>query len=152
MDKAGVEFPTLIDNKNILGRSYGFKAVPNCFLIDELGFVQYKELGGFDIRKPGSMNVLTKWAQGLGSPQTYHVDGSALMTESLDSNDYFEKGVTLYHQGLVEQALIQWRRGAQLDPGNYIIRKQIWAVENPDKFYAGKVDYDWQKEQITAGL
>ena len=42
-----------------------------------------------------------------------------------------------------------WRRGRDLDPGNYLIRKQIWAVENPDKFYNGDVDYDWQREQTA---
>ena len=44
-----------------------------------------------------------------------------------------------------------WRRGVALQPDNYIIRKQIWAVENPDRFYQGQVDYAWQKEQLDAG-
>ena len=48
--------------------------------------------------------------------------------------------------------MAEWRRGMQLEPDNYIIRKQIWAVQNPDRFYAGEVDYAWQKEQMAQGL
>ena len=40
----------------------------------------------------------------------------------------------------------------ELEPDNYIIRKQIWAVQNPDRFYSGDVDYAWQKEQMAQGL
>ena len=36
-----------------------------------------------------------------------------------------------------------------LDPSNWIIHKQIWAVENPDKFYEGNVDYNWQRQQLA---
>ena len=43
----------------------------------------------------------------------------------------------------------QWREAAALEPTNWIIRKQIWAVEHPERFYDGAVDFDWQKEQIA---
>lgn len=39
----------------------------------------------------------------------------------------------------------------KLDQDNWIIRKQIWALEHPEKFYKGKVDYDWQKIQNKTG-
>ena len=61
-------------------------------------------------------------------------------------------GLELYNQGRIEEALAEWRKGMKLEPDNWVIRKQIWAVENPDKFYFGDVDYDWQKEQIAKGL
>ena len=47
--------------------------------------------------------------------------------------------------------MILWRKGVELEPDNYIIRKQNWAVENPDRFYEDKVDFDWQREQMEAG-
>lgn len=37
----------------------------------------------------------------------------------------------------------------KLFPKNWIVRKQIWALENPERFYDGKVDYGWQKEQLA---
>ena len=64
----------------------------------------------------------------------------------------FREGLEHYRAGRTGEALGHWRRGLELDPGNYLIRKQIWAVENPDKFYAGDVDYDWQREQTAKGL
>ena len=51
----------------------------------------------------------------------------------------------------MDEAVAAWRRGVAVQPDNYVIRKQIWAVENPDRFYQGSVDYAWQKEQLDAG-
>jgi len=50
-------------------------------------------------------------------------------------------------------ALLKWREGVALEPDNYLIRKQIWAVEHPEKFYSSDaVDSDWQREQLRKGL
>jgi hypothetical protein len=38
-----------------------------------------------------------------------------------------------------------------LEPDNYIIRKQLWAIEHPEKFYLDDVDFDWQDEQLASG-
>jgi hypothetical protein len=38
-----------------------------------------------------------------------------------------------------------------LEPDNFVIRKQIWAVENPDRFYDGEIDTDWQGLQRELG-
>jgi len=35
-----------------------------------------------------------------------------------------------------------------MDPKNFIVRKQIWAIVHPDKFYSGDVDFDWQQIQM----
>ena len=35
--------------------------------------------------------------------------------------------------------------GTGIRSQNWIIHKQIWAVEHPDKFYDGNVDFGWQK-------
>ena len=34
------------------------------------------------------------------------------------------------------------------DAQNWLIRKQLWAIEHPEAFYDGYVDYAWQKQQI----
>ena len=39
------------------------------------------------------------------------------------------------------EAVAEWRKALALDPKNWIIHKQIWAVEYPDKFYDDNVDY-----------
>ena len=66
--------------------------------------------------------------------------------------ELFHKGMSLYRLGQVDEALALWREGVALEPDTYVIRKQIWAVEHPDKFYDGAVDYGWQKEQMAKGF
>ena len=60
----------------------------------------------------------------------------------------FQLGLVLLEVGKKEEAVAEWRKALALDPQNWIIHKQIWAVEHPDKFYEGDVDYGWQKAQL----
>ena len=60
----------------------------------------------------------------------------------------FQLGLVLLEVGKKEEAMAEWRKALALDPQNWIIHKQIWAVEHPDKFYEGNVDYGWQKTQL----
>ncbi len=50
-------------------------------------------------------------------------------------------------RGERDKALVALKRAWALEPDNWIIRKQIWAVEHPDQFYPA-IHTDWQKEQI----
>ena len=68
------------------------------------------------------------------------------------SLDHFERGLELYGSGDLEGAAVIWRQGMELEPDHWNMRKQLWAIEHPDRFYDGKVDYDWQKVQVTKGL
>jgi hypothetical protein len=128
---------------------YGFRAIPNGYLIDENGVVQYLRLGGFDIRKPETAGIVEQWAKGadVETPE----DDKAKDGPSAEAIALFQRGLELYREDKVDEAMALWRQGLALDPDNYIIRKQIWAVENPDRFYTGDVDYDWQREQTAKG-
>ena len=152
VEKAGATFQTVVDDENLLGQLYGFKAIPNGFLINEQGVVGYKKLGGFDIRRAETSSILKRWVAGSHLSDTV---GKALGppgSELSESNELLRRGLELYRQGRVKEAVALWRRGTEIDPANYILRKQVWAVENPDRFYAGDVDYDWQREQTAKGL
>jgi peroxiredoxin len=59
----------------------------------------------------------------------------------------FGRGVVYSRERKIDQALESWRKAHALDPGNWIIRKQIWALEHPEQFYP-VIDYPWQREQI----
>ena len=148
VEKAGAQFTTLVDERNLLGRTYGFKAIPNGYLIDESGVVRYKRLGGFDVRRADTAQVVERWCTGQDLDES-----DAQSAESNGENDgvhaLFQRGQELYRQGRVAEALEQWREAAALEPANWIVRKQIWAVEHPERFYDGAVDFDWQKEQIA---
>ena len=178
VEKAGAEFTTVVDEENLLAQLYGFKAIPNGFLIDEQGIVRYKELGGFDIRRAETTEVVERWVGGLGPGEPAEETDSKLEAEHSQAkvvalpdenhsqakvvalpdenhsqaNAYFRRGVRLLQEGRVPEAIAEWRKGVELEPDNYLILKQIWAVENPDRFYAGSVDSDWQREQRAKGL
>ena len=51
----------------------------------------------------------------------------------------------------LQRPLFWWKKGRDLEPDNWVVRKQIWAVEHPERFYDGDVDSAWQKEQIQQG-
>ena len=139
-----------MDEANSLGQLYGYKAIPNLFLIEADGIVSFKELGTFNVREPASRTIVDQWAATGATNQKGN-------TEDLDQNHalanaHFLFGQQLFKRGLTQDALAEWRKGVALEPDNYNIRKQIWAIENPDRFYDGKVDYDWQDEQLAKGL
>ena len=66
-----------------------------------------------------------------------------------ESRVLFVWGLVLLQQGEKEAALNKLKQARDLDPDNWRIRKQIWAIENPAKFYAGtSPDFGWQREQL----
>ena len=66
-----------------------------------------------------------------------------------DATIPFTHGLVLLRQGKTNDALLLFTRARDLDSGNWRIRKQIWALEHPDKFYGTNgIDWGWQKEQI----
>jgi len=87
---------------------------------------------------------------GLGGAQSPSAD--VLDDSHAKANAHFRAGEKLYREGETDEAVAEWRKAVALEPDNYIIRKQIWAVQNPERFYSGNVDYDWQAEQLRQGL
>lgn len=62
----------------------------------------------------------------------------------------FVWGMVLLNQKQKEAALARLKQARDLDPQNWRIRKQIWALERPEKFYtARQPDYAWQKEELA---
>ena len=151
VEMAGATFPTVVDEENILGQLYGFKAIPNGFLVDEEGILRYKKLGGFDIRKPETVSIVEQWISAPRLDESLLLDEVELGREHSRANEHFRQGQSLYKQGKAREAVDEWRKGTALEPDNLIIRKQIWAVENPGRFYDGDVDYAWQMEQMAEG-
>jgi tetratricopeptide (TPR) repeat protein len=68
----------------------------------------------------------------------------------LDPSDWsaaFGLGTALFQQGRVDAALEWWKTARELDAPNFTVRKQIWMVEHPERFYP-TIDTAWQKEQL----
>ena len=153
VERASATFTTVVDEENLLSRLFGFKAIPNGLLVDEEGILRYKKFGGFDIRKAWTAELLERWALGTSwEDPTGIVEGVAVGTDHSRAMGHFREGLDLYRAGRVQEALALWRESVRVDPDNYVIRKQIWAVEHPERFYAGSVDFDWQREQLQQGL
>lgn len=61
----------------------------------------------------------------------------------------FGLGILKLEAGDKAGAADAWRAALEEDKWNFVVRKQIWAIEHPEQFYEGKIDYDWQKEQMA---
>lgn len=60
----------------------------------------------------------------------------------------FQAAALMLSRGETEGASALLRKALRFDPKNWLVRKQIWAIENPDRFYAGEIDYEWQNERL----
>jgi hypothetical protein len=148
VEQANSTYANAVDAENLLGLHFGFRVVPNAVFVNEAGVIQYAKFGDFDIRKPADRHLAEQFAtaeQVLVTPKEPVVGGFG----SAEARTHFNHGLTLLHRGDRKQALAEWRKGLAYEPDNWIIRKQIWAIEHPDKFYRGEVDFDWQREQIA---
>ena len=122
-------------------------------MIDEAGRL-VKSPFSINVAKKETLAMLEKW---LSDP-TYNVTllrdlkplNKPKNPKVIEANARFQLGLTLLEVGKKAEAMAEWRKALKLDPKNWIIHKQIWAVENPDKFYDGNVDYGWQKAQLEA--
>ncbi len=149
VELAKATYPNVVDSENVLSQYFGFKALPNAVFVDEAGVIRYTHFGGFDIRKPEHRQIAEHFAT---SPNLTVLAAATKDGQAFDNTEvlaHFQTGLAHYQAGEIQAALIEWRKGLALDPANWIIRKQIWAIENPARFYAGEIDAIWQKEQIA---
>jgi hypothetical protein len=153
VDPLDLTFPVLIDAENVLGSTYGFLAIPNGFVIDSQGVLRYQRLSSFNIGTPEIRKEIIAAVMGetlteaARPPAAAHAGGLAPVGKS---GALFSQGAAAFASGRRAEALLLWREARALDPGNFIIRKQIWAVEHPDKFYP-QIDSEWQREQLARG-
>jgi tetratricopeptide (TPR) repeat protein len=137
----GAGFPILIDAENTLGEAYGFTAVPNAFVVGADGRVRYARYGFSIERDPDRSELLAA----LAGEEVLAVTSAS--PPNPEGNRLFGEGRKALERGDREEALGLWRRALELDPDNWIVRKQIWAVEHPELFYPA-IDTGWQKEQL----
>jgi peroxiredoxin len=60
---------------------------------------------------------------------------------------FYLEGVIHCYERRPDLAVVCWRRGLQLAPSNWILRRQLWAMESPMQFYP-VINLEWQKEQL----
>ena len=64
----------------------------------------------------------------------------------------FREATAAIRRGDRVEAIRLLKLAYPLEPDNYIIRKQLWAIENPERFYGGDIDREWQDHQLEQGL
>lgn len=140
---AHATYPVLVDQEGVLSSLYGFRAIPNGWIIDKEGVIRFRHLGGFDIRKPETVKAIEQTLKGT-VPQA--VD-RALQGPPDAAMAAFQEGVRLLHVGRTRNALEAWLRAFELDPTNFVVRKQIWHLLYPQKFEP-EIDFAWQRAQM----
>jgi tetratricopeptide (TPR) repeat protein len=150
VEKSGGAHTAVVDQHNLLARLLDFKAVPNGVFLDERGIIRYAKYGGFSVERPEDLEVIQKLINGeiMEQPAT---NCRAPYVLSLVERELVETRVRLGNELLArgdkEGAIAEWRKALDLDPESLVIRKQIWAVRYPEKFYP-VIDWDWQREQL----
>lgn len=153
LEKAGATFTTLLDRGNAVGKAYNLKYVPVGILLDEDGRL-VRPVGPVDINDGVFAAEVEEWVGG-GAPAPAWAGQAAesprgLSPAEAEADGLFQQAVALVQRGDKEAALEHLRRASALDRDNWLIRKQLWALEVPEAFYGEAVDYDWQKRRIAA--
>ncbi len=140
---AGATYKILLDEEGLLASLYGFRAIPNGWVIDGNGIIRFQQLGGFDIRKPEVKDAVEKILKG-SAPSMPRPASDLPRREGLLA---FQEGVRLLRQRRKRAAVEAWMRAAEADPANYLVRKQIWHLLYPERFEP-QVDFAWQRAQF----
>jgi len=125
--------------------------VPIGILIDEQGRL-VRSVGSVNINNENFRQELTKWVNTSAIPQNWVQNDKpqkprALTPDEAKADGLFQRSIVLLEKNKKDEAIAELKRAFQLDPQNWIIRKQLWAIEHPEAFYEGNVDYAWQKKQ-----
>lgn len=152
--QAGVSFARGVDRADALWDTMGFQVVPNGVFLDEAGIVRYAKFGGFEARSATDVAEIERLLAAPPAPAA----AAAVARETLAASDvaasarhWFRLGIQALEKGDKgdkEAAAGHWRKALALDPANFVIRKQIWALEHPEQFYP-KINFDWQREQLA---
>ncbi|MFC1729252.1 hypothetical protein ACFL6I_02850 [candidate division KSB1 bacterium] len=159
MEKAQAEYTVLVDKYDYLGGQFDFNYIPLTILFDEEGrMVQGARPA--NIHNENQVSALEEWIKnGENSFLAASASESGAGTSAMRSSGFaspearklFWQGVALLDEdGRDEEALPVLKKALELDPDNWLIRKQIWVVEHPEKFYEGDIDTAWQREVMRS--
>lgn len=149
MEQANTTFPTLVDEQGVTSTRFDFKVVPNGVLVDKKGTIRYVKFGGFSIDNAEDVAAVERFLDG-GEPGKSPEGEGGYTLEPLERELVATKlrlGRLLDSLGQHDEAVAEWRAALHLDPANFVIRKQIWATQHPEKFHPS-IDWTWQKEQL----
>ncbi len=118
----GVEFPVLVDRASTLAAALRFQVVPTGVFVDD-GEIAYRHPDDFEAGDPRIRLALEAFLSGEPVPPPAR------------------------EERMRPAALRLWREALEIDPDNFLVRSQIWALEHPERFWPA-VDRQWQEEQL----
>jgi len=138
-----------VDERGVSVERFGFTVVPNGVLVDEGGTIRYLKHGGFSVDNPEDVAAVERFLAGEapGAAASTVVPYALGATERELVATKVRLGQLLVELGRREEAVAEWRSALRRDPENFLIRKQIWAVEHPEKFHP-TIDFGWQQERL----
>jgi hypothetical protein len=139
--KARATYHMWIDATCAISRRWGLKKVSTLILLDEEGCVMLT--GGHpDEAFLGQVEKLLPVP-----PARRNVPEPAVETKNTQVEILMQSCTNFLSRKRTEDAVAALRKALALDPENRIIPKQVWVLTNPEKFYAGAIDKEWQAQQ-----
>ncbi|MEX2549148.1 MAG: hypothetical protein WD638_02890 [Nitriliruptoraceae bacterium] len=149
-EAAAASFTTLVDSEAQLAGRLGVTAVPFVLTFENRRLV--RPVTSINVLEDHQAEAVRHWA--LGAAARIELTAMPERHKS-QATELASAWLTVARLAIEEERLddagAALARGFELDPDNWLIRKQRWALSEPDRFYAGKIDQDWQKEQRAAG-
>lgn len=139
--KAGASFEMLIDATCALARRWSLKRVSVCILLDEEGCV----MATGDHPDAAFLSEVEKLLP--NAPARRNVPEPKVDTKNTQIEILMQSCTNLLSRKRTDDAVAALKKAIALDPENRVIPKQIWVLQNPEKFYDGPIDKEWQKQQ-----
>ena len=149
VEKAGATYRALLDQYNFIGKAYNLKYVPVGIAVDEQGKL-VMPVGSVQIQSAEFLAELQEWAETGEVPKRWSdlLGGGRPLPLNPDeqrADAHFQAAIALLQQEKKQEAVALLEEAVRLDPQNWLIRKQLWAIDAPEAFYKGEVDYGWQE-------
>jgi hypothetical protein len=139
---SGIEFPVLVDPASTLAAALEFRIVPTGIFVDD-GRIALRHPDDFEAGDPRVRAALDAFL--AGEPVPEHAGEQRMRPAALRR---FADGVAAHAGGDDAGALRLWREALAIDPENFLVRSQIWALEHPERFWP-VVDREWQEQQLV---
>lgn len=155
-EAAGATFTTVVDPENELGQRFDYKLIPNGLMVDEQGILRAIWIGGFAVERPECLELVDRFRTGqlkepfvkVKSPGQFAAPAARSTLEQELYETRVRLGAELKAAGKTAAAVAEWQQALRMDPDNFVLRKQIWALQHPERFYP-TIDWDWQQEQLA---
>jgi hypothetical protein len=148
---ANSTFVALIDETDQLSSLFGLTSVPVGLFADESGHL-VRPPTRIDIRDRPTRDAVVRWAEEATAAPDFTDTTSALHEvnrDRVEASGWLQLSRLSLERGRLRECVEHLRRAARLDPENNLVRVQLLALEQPDRYYAGDIDREWEARQLS---